>query len=258
MTQNDTDAITSWLNSDRDYNAGVSLFEKYSRNHALKRIFPRKEARFAFKLAYELEKLIPSNPKPELQEPATPKPSGLKPVSTGSTYLDAIKNEDPNLPKVIRQIISEYSTVYNHRSILHNSLKKIAPDNRPVNVESRRVVVEQISELSDRMEELYEAHQVWLNDKTLPDENRLFPSKKLAPVQTEVDAIGDLVKRRMNLMKSLSKDNNLLAFGSTTKQPVVNEMRDGPKRNALEKRIFKKKAEIATLSTQIDGLNKVL
>ncbi len=59
-------------------------------------------------------------------------------------------------------------------------------------------------------------------------------------------------------MKSLSKDNNLLAFGSTTKLPAVNEMRDGPKRNALEKRILKKKAEIATLSAQIDGLNKVL
>jgi hypothetical protein len=258
MTQNDADTITSWLNSDRDYNVGVSLFEKYSRNHALKRIFPRKEARFSFKLAYELEKLIPSSPRPELQEPAAPKPSGLKPVTIGSAYLDAIKNDDPNLPKVIRQIISVYSTVYNQRSILHNSLKNIAPDNRPDNVESRRIIVEQISELSDRMEELYEAHQGWINDKTLPDENRLFPAKKLFPVQTEVDAINDLVKRRMNLMKSLSKDNNLLVFGSTTKQPVVNEMREGPKRKALEKRIFKKKAEIATLSTQIDGLNKVL
>ena len=258
MTQNDTDAITSWLNSGRDYNAGVALFEKYSRNHALKRIFPRKEARFAFKLAYELEKLISSIPKPEPLKPDAPKPSGLKPVSTGSAYLEAIKNDDPNLPKVIRQIISEYSTVYNQRSILHNSLKKIAPDNRPDNVESRRIIVEQISELSDRMEELYEAHLVWLQKKTLPDENRLFPSKQLTPIQTEVDAISDLVKRRMNLMKSLSKDNNLLVFGSTTKQPVVNEMREGPKRKALEKRIFKKKAEIATLSTQIDGLNKVL
>jgi len=258
MTQNDTDAIISWLNSDRDYNAGVALFEKNSRNHALKRIFPRKEARFAFKLAYELEKLIPSCTKPEPVKTDGPKPSGLKPVTTGSAYLDAIKNDDPNLPKVIRQIISEYSTVYNQRSILHHSLKKIAPDNRPDNVESRRIIVEQISELSDRMEELYEAHQVWLNEKTLPDENRLFPVKKLVPIQTEVDAINDLIKRRMNLMKSLSKDNNLLAFGSTTKQPMVNEMRAGPKRNALEKRILKKKAELTTLSAQIDGLNKVL
>ncbi|TSA33871.1 MAG: hypothetical protein D4R64_13175 [Porphyromonadaceae bacterium] len=258
MTQNDTDAIISWLNSGRDYNAGVALFEKYSRNQALKRIFPNKEARFAFKLAYELEKLIPSNRKPEQPEPAAPKPSGLKPVTTGSAYLDAINDDDPNLPKVIRQIISEYSTVYNQRSILHNSLKKIAPDNRPDNVESRRIIVEQISELSDRMEELYEAHQLWIKEKTLPDDNRLFPVKKLAPIQTEVDAISDLVKRRMNLMKSLSKDNNLLAFGSTTKLPTVNEMRDGPKRNALEKRILKKKTEIATLSAQIDGLNKVL
>jgi hypothetical protein len=258
MTQAEINAILSWLNSGRDYNAGVALFEKYSRNHALKRIFPRKEARFAFKLAYELEKLIPSSPKPELLEPAVPKPSGLKPVSTGSAYLDAIKDDDPNLPKVIRQIISEYSAVYNQRSILHNALKKIAPDNRPDNVESRRIIVEQISELSDRMEELYEAHQGWINDKTLPDENRLFPVKKLVPVRTEVDAINDLVKRRMNLIKSLSKDHNLLAFGSTTKQPTVNEMRAGPKRNALENRILKKKAEIATLSAQIDGLNKVL
>jgi len=53
MTQSDIDSVNSWFNSERDYNAGEALHEKYSRNNALKRIFPGKETRFAFKLAYE-------------------------------------------------------------------------------------------------------------------------------------------------------------------------------------------------------------
>lgn len=257
MTQTDIDTIKTWLNSGRDYNAGVAIYEKYSRNSSLKRIFPGKETRFAFKLAYELKKLIPTDIKPGPLKPVAPKPSGLKPVTTGSVYLDAISNDDPNLPKVIRRIISEYSTVYNQRSIAHHSLKKIAPDNRPDNVESRRIIVEQISELSDRMEELYQAHQIWLGDKILPDEIRLFPPEEPIIPKMEAESAKELSRKRLNLMKTLSKDFNLLNFCSIAKQPVMNEMRDGPKRTALEKRIQAKTNKIKELTAKINGLNKV-
>ena len=61
----------------------------------------------------------------------------------------------------------------------------------------------------------------------------------------------------MNLKKTLSKDYNLLNFCSIAKQPVMNEMRDGPKRIALEKRILAKTNKIKELTAKINGLNKV-
>mgnify|MGYP001163033874 FL=1 len=49
--------IRNWLNSDRNYNDGVFLYNKYGNNDSLKRIFPGREKFQAQKLAYELAKL---------------------------------------------------------------------------------------------------------------------------------------------------------------------------------------------------------
>lgn len=49
--------IRNWLNSDRNYNDGVFLYNKYGNNDSLKRIFPGREKFQAKKLAYELAKL---------------------------------------------------------------------------------------------------------------------------------------------------------------------------------------------------------
>lgn len=50
--------ITNWLNSDRNYEDGVYLYNKYGGNEQLKRLFPGRRVRYANKLAYELGKLI--------------------------------------------------------------------------------------------------------------------------------------------------------------------------------------------------------
>jgi len=55
MTQYEINEINAWLNSERNYQGGLQLFEKHSKSTAMKRIFPGKETRFAFKLAYKLK-----------------------------------------------------------------------------------------------------------------------------------------------------------------------------------------------------------
>lgn len=50
--------ISNWLNSERIYEDGVYLYDRYGRNQQLKRLFPGRKERYADKLAYELGKLI--------------------------------------------------------------------------------------------------------------------------------------------------------------------------------------------------------
>lgn len=50
--------ITNWLNSERNYEDGVYLYNKYGGNGQLKRLFPGRRVRYVEKLTYELGKLI--------------------------------------------------------------------------------------------------------------------------------------------------------------------------------------------------------
>ena len=58
LIKNQQIEITNWLNSDRNYDDGVFLYQKYGKNPVLKRLFPGREKFQAEKLAYELGKLI--------------------------------------------------------------------------------------------------------------------------------------------------------------------------------------------------------
>jgi hypothetical protein len=255
MTQQNIDEINLWLNSGRNYSQGVALFDKHSRNLALKRIFPGKEKRFASKLSYELRKLVSASPTTDIIPAKPTKPSGLKPIKQ-DVADQILADTDPSLPKVVRRIITEFSKSYNHRSMLHTALKKAPTDNFPPTVEIRCKLVGEISGISDRLDELHQSHQAWNDHKTLPDEEKLFPTNNHQPKPEVIETLAGLIRARLNLMKTLNKDYNLLNFSSLTKQPMENPMRDGPKRNAVDLRIKTKLAKIKELTTKIDGINK--
>ena len=92
----------------------------------------------------------------------------------------------------------------------------------------------------------------------IPHEFRLYPPKFKTIPKPDPVHISDLIRARMNLIKSLNKDNNMLAFGSVSKQPIPNEMRNGPKKIELKKRIALKIKQIAELTTKINDLNQNL
>jgi hypothetical protein len=258
MTQLEINEINAWLNSKRNYKAGLQLFENHSKSTAMKRIFQGKESRYAGKLLYELRKLILSGPTQDISVVKPVKLSGLKPAEPSGSFIESIGEPDPNLPPIIRRIISQFSDLYKNRSIAHNSLKAVPPDNRTENMELRRIIVEKMKGYSDRMDELQYHHNEYKTKTIVPDEEILFPGKsqKTPPVETE--NLDELSRLRLNLQKSLNRDNNLLHFQTPTRQPASNEMRAGPKRTALLSRIKEKKTEIARLTSRIDGINKVL
>ncbi|MFA6482287.1 MAG: hypothetical protein WCW62_06905 [Bacteroidales bacterium] len=258
MTQNEINEINAWLNSERNYQAGLQLFEKHSKSTAMKRIFQGKESRYAGKLLYELRKLIPSGPTPDIPAAKPVKLSGLKPAETANSLIESIGEPDPSLPLIIRRLIAQFSDLYKSRSIAHNSLKAVPPDNRVENMELRRIIVEKMKKYSDRMDELQYHHNEYKTKNIVPDEETLFAGKTQKSPSVESENLDELSRLRLNLQKSLNRDNNLLHFQMPTRQPATNEMRAGPKRTALLSRIKEKKTEIARLTSRIDGINKVL
>lgn len=258
MTQYEINEINTWLGSDRNYQAGLTLFEKHSKSSALKRIFQGKESRYAGKLMYELKKLVPSSPTPVIAATKPVTLSKLKPVEPKNSYIESIGEPDPTLPPIIRRMIAQFSDLYKSRSIAHNSLKAVPPDNRAENMELRRIIVEKMKGYSDRMDELQFHHNEFKTKNIVPDEQILFPDKKQKAPPVETDNLDELSRLRLNLQKSLNRDNNLLHFQTPTRQPAANEMRAGPKRTALLSRIKEKKTEIARLTSRIDGITKVL
>ena len=94
MIQSDIDSINSWLASDRDYDQGIAILVKHSRNPSMKRIFQGREHRYATKLSYEIGKLI--------SEVKTSKPLATKPVKHVKRYA---KIRVPILKKRHRNMI---------------------------------------------------------------------------------------------------------------------------------------------------------
>ena len=116
--------IRNWLNSDRNYNDGVFLYNKYGNNDSLKRIFPGREKFQAQKLAYELAKLAGFSFSDFLKDQVIQEE--VTPVSPQKNTTE--NNEDTGLtgqtnrkmieyPPLIRRVIHEMSRLYNDRSM---------------------------------------------------------------------------------------------------------------------------------------------
>ena len=116
LIKNQQIEITNWLNSDRNYDDGVFLYQKYGKNPVLKRLFPGREKFQAEKLAYELGKLIGLgfNQTLEIQEPdnkqvpdsgsdeTTPNPTNTQ--STDKKMLKIL----PMQPKSIKTVLKNF------------------------------------------------------------------------------------------------------------------------------------------------------
>ena len=177
--------IRNWLNSDRNYNDGVFLYNKYGNNDSLKRIFPGREKFQAQKLAYELAKLAGFSFSDFLKDQVIQEE--VTPVSPQKNTTE--NNEDTGLtgqtnrkmieyPPLIRRVIHEMSRLYNDRSMLKTQQNAIPDENTPENVEKRKNLVDMIEALSGRIQLLFEAKKAYLERGIIPDENALFPPEE--------------------------------------------------------------------------------
>ena len=274
--------IKAWLESGRDYSAGIALLQRYGKNKILaaglaKAGKERMEQNHK-KLAYELGKLAGSSqlvvsiekPVASRQLPVTSHQQQFGPKTSGQnlqpdTEASGLNFEhDPEVsglnssfayPQPIRRLKMEYGELYNRRSMLHRLMREVPEENSPANMEKRASLFAEISQATDRIEVLYFAQEKWIRLGTIPDEKELWPEAP-PPIAIGVtnelpDDIESLKKLKKNLQTNNVKDRNLLEFQGRTKGDDAQPMPDGPKRKLIEKRIKEREEMIVKVDFKL-------
>jgi len=257
-------AIANWFNGKRNYDEGVNLYIQYGPNKHFKALFPGREKRYQRKLEYELSKVIACDfskidklktQQPSHIEPANSKKNG---ITVNLAFVDEAMNVPMSekdlklLPKVIRRAMYEFHDLYEKRKIAHNSLLQVPPENTEGNIAQRKELVDQMARFSARMDRLQTVQKEFTDKGLVPEESTLWaPEKGKVPLNRT-----QLIDKKNNLQKSLSKDRSLLEFQSKKQGEQAQPMPAGPKRDKIENRIEQKEKEIAEINKALNDLDK--
>ena len=248
--------VLDWWNAGCDYNTGVGLYLQLGKNRVLKTTLPGRAARYTDKLKYELCKaagldwtkmprIRKGKPlvKPEVTKPSVPVESPPPSVADAQ-----------NFPPLVRRVIYEYAECYRKRGALHFKMSNVPETNDKASCQEREVLLSEIKKLSARMDVLYLARQAYLEKKQLPDPDRLWP-KPAAVGDNLPDDVQELKKLKKQIQTSLTKDRNLLDYGSKTKLESRDPMPAGPKRLKVEKRMKEKRHMLELIEIKIINLS---
>jgi len=267
--------ISAWLKK-RDYQLGLLLLSKYSKNKTIVRILsmnPNKSK--ADKLLYELlklsgrsneylslSKIIPVENKPAPAVPGKVKAEPKKPVQKKEAKkviaVAGIKVTFNKLPLIIQEIIKQRGRLYRDREILHEKLTATGEKNTPENIVLRAMLGDKIEHIAQRIDAIYSALEHYEKNKTLPGEDFLNwdinPTKQKTnfPDYSKMNDI-DLKNRLTNLRSYLTKDLNKLKYNSVSAKQNEDPMPAGPKRDALEKKVATRKEEIEELTRILEN-----
>lgn len=279
MNQNQIEVL-QWWHGGRDYQQGVMLLSKYSKNKVLVHTLlkPGKE-RFGgmAKLEYELPKAVGLN-----RDKMPGLPEGLKKISNNEQPITNLQNQKPHIetgtlnseqetlnfeptilgnpldqyPKIIRRIKYEYAEKYKQRSILHKQMREVAPDNSAENCKTRAGLLLAIKALSGEMDFLHEFINEYVKSGKLPKEVTVWPAaKEEKPAELPAD-IEELKKLKKNLQTSNSKARNSILYQQKTKLEKERPMPTGPKRKRIEMRIAEREKEILRIDEMIFELEQ--
>ena len=260
------DKIKEWLDSERNYEDGVYLYNKYGKNLQLKKLFPNRQTRYADKLTYELGKLVGIGIT-ELAQSAETTETSIVTTKVDTKEENSNKNKrqrkaaernKKNLhpageayPPILQRVIAEYSGLYNDRGVLKRQQNAIPDENTAENVENRRTIIELIEAISQRLEVLYRAKNTYLETLTVPDENTLWPSAETKAAQ-EPETVESLTKKRNNLRSGITKISNALEYQSTRKEKKPNPLPPCEKRTEQEKKLKEKEKELEEITKQLE------
>ncbi len=269
--------IIAWFNSPQDYNQGMELLQKISRkNRVIGKLIKRGETRASFeKLTYELNKfaglkkipvpkakvearivkkplpaLLPDNAKTVDLKPEKPKENKTNPTMNLAGKLKG------DLSLVMQKVVKENSSLCMQRGKKHSALVKLADDNSDEAREKRVKLMDEIEKMTERIEVLFVAWTEYNEKKVEPDPDELWPedSEKEQDQTIQDMSVEDMKREKKNLQSSITKDRNLLLYGSKAKPEDGKEKpmpEKSPKRIKLEKRIAKKETLIADYDRKI-------
>jgi hypothetical protein len=274
--------VVKWWHLGREYQKGVALLARFCRNKVLINTLMRKTERYGRgKLEYQLPKAVKLNFRkmPELPElPGLP----IDIESSDAKELPVVNEEETDFscetpvseilqpdgikvpiisdkpldqyPKVIRRLKYEYSELYKARGISHKNMTAVPELNTPDNNKLRSGYLQQMKDISLRMDFLYMHIKEYENNNIIPAEETIWPKEK-ADEPVVVDA-PTLSKRRQVLLNANYKDRNVLRFQQIKKADKENPLPEGPKRERIKLRMQNRLEEINKIETQVLEIQK--
>ena len=180
--------IQEWLNSDRNYAAGVALYNTHGTNVNLKRFFTRPETKLTTdKLLYELQQLV----QPMVQVP-TPKPE------------DFIKHTPITKPKIDRALLPQQyqaldvkkGRLYDMARYLRTQLENAVEQNQK----------EKLQDLALKIVKTWrEIDAIWLKLDYWNEHGQMMPETGKAKIDLDTATENEMLKHRNNLRSSVSK-----------------------------------------------------
>ena len=263
--------VREWLKS-KNYENGISLLSKYSKNKTLIRFLSRNQtATKEDKLLYELMKLG------GLKE-GYAKKSGLiavdkagrvpvvkqhsievkSPASfTGTRSISKLPKPVPfnKLPLIVQEVIKQKGDLYRKREVLHTNFGSVPENNEPQNIAIRASIASKIDHISKRIDVLFKAESGFIDKGIIPAEDILIwseePEAESEVIISDFKDLSDLQLRQKltNLRTYTTKNDNLLLYQNKADNSEENPMPSGPKRDALEKKNSKMKSQIEEILT---------
>jgi hypothetical protein len=281
--------VVKWWHLGREYQKGVALLARFCRNKVLINTLMRKTERYGRgKLEYQLPKAVKLNFRkmPELPElPELPidiessDAKELPKVNEGKVSGDGIvedsvenivvviplsgKTKIPIIsdkplgqyPKVIRRLKYEYSELYKARGINHKNMTAVPELNTPDNNKLRSGYLQQMKDISLRMDFLYMHIKEYEDKNIIPAENIIWPVVVTEP-EPELESVKQLTHKRSLLLNGNYKDNNQLRFQQIKKADKDNPMPDGPKKEKIKLRVKKRESEILAIDNKLIEIEK--
>ncbi|MGQ1890637.1 hypothetical protein ACT29H_09365 [Thermophagus sp. OGC60D27] len=211
-----------------DVNKAVDLYLKYGRNKNLARNFARNPKRYSRKIKWELSKMI-----------------GISLVEFHGCQTGKDKKI---LPPIIIKIKGDLSELYKQQAELQKKLVDLGDSNSEESKLKAIEIGKEIDAVAFRYDELAKAKEEFFKKGIIPDEKKLYPSSKSDdPFGLQSMSAADIMRRRGNLVSSITKDQNKLKYQSDTKLEKENPMPEGEKRRKIEERLKKKNEELKAI-----------
>ncbi|MGV8828242.1 MAG: hypothetical protein ACWA6U_07960 [Breznakibacter sp.] len=249
MNEDAKNEIVEFLTSQNpDPDVAARLVLKHHTNQSEVRVFSTSPARYIMQMRWALAKAI-----------------GISLADFQRGYFtEARKMQTTDLPPVILRIKEELPILFNQRAELQKELVELGDGNEEETVEMAAQLGEIIAVLATRHQLLHEAKELYFesNGNIIPNEEELFPEgaplgggeKPKVNVLESGDPV-EIMKRRDNLISSLTKDRNLLQYQSkSARDKEENPMPQGPERDKIEARIKEKEEEMEAINQYLADL----
>lgn len=266
------DRAIAWLNSKRDFDAGVALLEESKFKPGVVRKLKNdgvngqaaKERLYHVMMQLVNAWSMTSEQLNDETDPVTGLPSegaAITETTRDRSFTEIVLKAENNkmVDPRIRELITRYANAYRQRDKLHRELTSLAEDNDDKTMKQRKQLIGMIDNFTEVMEMCYPAIESYINLGKVVEEQVDKASRKPEEGEaktvnpTSYDSIGleELKKMHKNIKIRILRAQNMLDYQQETKREAKDPLPECPKRLRYEQRIQKLKKELEQIEYTI-------